>query len=352
VLAVWGAAGSAAAATGGDWSQSRYSAAQNAFSPLESTISVSNVSTLHIAWQRQFPTAKFIGMPIVAGGHLFSLISGGVISMKATTGKTRWRVQLAGANNAFGIAAANGIVYVTTPDGLHALDANTGASLWTLTGSFSSPPAIADGTVFVGNASVYAVDAVTGAERWQFQTVWPYQSPIVSGGVVYALHTADLVALDADTGSALWTVRDVRPLAVYKGTLYAYNDSFDAMDASTGAIKWSYTPPGLDGCCYSWPVAANGRVYVGAGRGWVALNAGNGHVLWSRAVFLQRAEVANGVVYALEGIDGAAGTVNALDAASGTVLATLTGHSLPTIAHGVAYTVEGGSVPTLSALKP
>jgi glucose dehydrogenase len=132
--------GTAALGAAGDWPLFKYAATQNAYYSAEKTIGVSNVGSLGTAWTRSFATAKFVGVPVVSGGHLYSLISGGVISMKAKTGKTRWRVRLAGVNSGR-IGVQDDVVYVSTGNGLYALDAATGAQLWTFvsrTGSSTS----------------------------------------------------------------------------------------------------------------------------------------------------------------------------------------------------------------------
>jgi outer membrane protein assembly factor BamB len=342
--------GASAFGAGGDWPQFKYSAAENPFNPAETTISVSNVGSLQTAWVRQFSTAKFISVPLVSGGHLFSLISGGVISMKATTGKTRWRIQLAGVNSGR-IGTANGVVYVTTLNHLYALDEATGALLWDIQGPFGNGSVvISGGTVYVGYNPIYAIDATTGEERWHFDTGWGDPFPVVANGIVYTRQTDKLIALDASTGTTLWTVPEEYPLLLYKTTLYALW-GLHALDATTGTSKW------WDEKFGGALVAANGRVYATTPEGgWGALNAGTGNVLWSRPYPLQYASVANGVVYALEGQASGGGTINAIDAVTGAFLTTLPGHSTPIISHGVFYTVDNHiddtGAPTLYALKP
>jgi hypothetical protein len=53
---------------------------------------------------------------------------------------------------------------------------------------------------------VYAIDAVTGRERWRFKTGnWVDSSPAVSNGIVYVGGTdKNLYAMDAVTGTEKW----------------------------------------------------------------------------------------------------------------------------------------------------
>ena len=88
-------------------------------------------------------------------------------------------------------AVANGVVYVGSfDDKVYALNATTGATLWTATtGSLvPSSPAVANGVVYVGSYDhkVYALDATTGATLWTASTGSSvYSSPAVANGVVY-----------------------------------------------------------------------------------------------------------------------------------------------------------------------
>ncbi len=68
-------------------------------------------------------------------------------------------------------AVVNGVVYVGSTDlRVHALNANTGATLWTATtgGPVISSPAVVNGVVYVGSTDlmVYALNATTGATLW------------------------------------------------------------------------------------------------------------------------------------------------------------------------------------------
>ena len=73
-------------------------------------------------------------------------------------------------------AVANGVVYFGSDDNnVYALNANTGAKLWSYaTGSLAvaSSPAVANGVVYVGSDdhNVYALNASTGAKLWSYTT--------------------------------------------------------------------------------------------------------------------------------------------------------------------------------------
>ena len=74
-------------------------------------------------------------------------------------------------------AVANGVVYLGSwDDNVYALDASTGAKLWSYaTGNeLRSSPAVSDGAVYIGSedGKFYALNGSTGAELWRY-TILP-----------------------------------------------------------------------------------------------------------------------------------------------------------------------------------
>jgi outer membrane protein assembly factor BamB len=253
-------------------------------------------------------------------------------------------------------AIANGVVYVGSADGnLYALNATTGTQLWNYTVDLGySSPAVVNGVVYVGSedGNVYALNATTGTQLWNFTTVWNNQngnsiesSPAVANGVVYVGSLDNNVyALNATTGAKVWnytTGSAVWPSpAVSNGVVYVGSNDGNlyALNATTGAKVWNYTT-GSD--VYSSPAVSNGVVYVGSNNGNVyAINATTGTKLWNytagRLVWSSPA-IANGIVYA--GSDD--GNLYAINATTGTELWNYTTgnpvFSSPAVANGVVY---------------
>lgn len=221
-----------------------------------------------------------------------------VYALDAATGAQRWRVQL-GVGFDYVAAVADGLVYVMTLEHtdsagragtygyvIYALDAATGAQRWQAhTGGFCcSALAVADGVVYVGTEDdfLYALDGQSGAERWRAQVgsslLSTFATPTVLNGVVYlGSFDHNVYALDAATGQHRWQFqtgdRIVSGPVVANGVVYVSATESDhtvyALDAATGKLRWRYQISGL----YFSPVVANGVAYVGSNDGFLyALN--------------------------------------------------------------------------------
>jgi outer membrane protein assembly factor BamB len=103
-----------------------------------------------------------------------------------------WRYDTGDSVIASSPAVAGGAVYFGCYDGkLYALNASTGAVRWDYTtgGLIQSCPAVAGGVVYVGSndGKLYALNASTGAVKWTATTGGDiFTSPAVANGVVYA----------------------------------------------------------------------------------------------------------------------------------------------------------------------
>ena len=229
---------------------------------------------LGLAWRA--PTdGDVISSPAVANGTVYvGSGDGHLYALELATGDRRWRHD-AGSPISSSPAVGGGLVYATARDGIFAVDAATGARRWRLTtrpdlplpwghesgDHFLSSPAYVNGTVVVGagDGGVYALDAMTGKQKWRAQTDGRVRaSPAVANGRVYA--------------------------ASYDGRVYCY-------DLTSGALRWRYDTEGvgLQSGSYGFdrrsiqssPAVANGVVYVGARDGFLyAIGAEDGKLRW------------------------------------------------------------------------
>lgn len=213
--------------------------------------------------------------PLVAGGVVYiGSAGGGVHAVDAATGAARWTHPTGGAVDA-SPAVADGTLFITSTDGvIHALDAIDGRLSWACdTGVLgASSPAVADDVVVIGGPAhrLLALDATSGEVRWTHETAGtpadatpPAQSsaeparatpiessPAIADGTVY-LNDASLLAVDLATGRLRWaaqisTAPTTSP-AVADGVVYTSDVSgaLCAVDAGTGAVRWRSAPTGV-----------------------------------------------------------------------------------------------------------
>jgi outer membrane protein assembly factor BamB len=116
-------------------------------------------------------------------------------ALDASTGQEVWKTQTVSDEPMI----ADGMVYLYTAVGmLSALDARSGRQKWTHQGDFfdigtsvAPEPALADGTIYVRAAvrfddTLYALDAISGSERWSYHINGYFLTPfVVSQGMVY-----------------------------------------------------------------------------------------------------------------------------------------------------------------------
>ena len=236
-------------------------------------------------------------------------------------------------------AVVNGVVYVAGNDNIYALDAYTGAELWSYPMQYHemySSPAVSEGVLFAGAAGkLLALNASSGTEVWSYPTEYPkdrvISSPAVVAGVVYVGYPEGcLYALNASTGSKIWnyTTKDVgngiaiqSSPAVVSGVVYfgSLDHNVYALKASTGEKIWNHT---VRLSVSSAPAVSGGVVYVSSHFGYLyVLKAASGEELWHFTVSdnVQSLEdysptVAGGVVYVRSSDNG---ELYALDASNG-----------------------------------
>jgi outer membrane protein assembly factor BamB len=223
----------------------------------------------------------------------------------------------------------NGTVYVGNLDGvLVAVDALTGAKKWEFKAgdAIESTPIAVNGLVYVASwdKKLYALDAATGAKKWEFSTnkTHPFAAPMVANGIVYYGGDPYLYALDAQTGAKKWQYQgdavrtfDASPTVV-DGIVYANLRTFAppvfGLDALTGTLKWrSVETDGsgiLSSLSESSPAVANGLLYIGSeGDGVSAFDLKTGALKWrftTASVVNSSPTVVNGVLYIGSGVFG------------------------------------------------
>jgi len=236
----------------GDYSGRHHSA--------QTQITPANVSRLGLAWAFQTNTAQSIkSTPIVVNGVIYVSTPDNVWAIDARSGRQLWRYSYP-PNAGFkighrGVAALGGLVYVTTPDAhLVALDARTGTVRWNVGIADSSrgywstnAPLIIRNHLIAGVSGDFdnlpgilkSFDPATGAVQWTFYSTQPggTTSQGATGGQMWMTGTYDpeLNLLYVGTGN---------PTPVLNGAVRPgdnkWTGSILALNPDTGTLAWGF----------------------------------------------------------------------------------------------------------------
>ena len=210
-------AGNAPAATGrpaAGWTQPDADLASTR--DVASAITSTNVSKLGVAWTVPLTISTtrtdgaYAATPVIVNGVVYVQdLESGVMAISLATGKVLWTHDYNSPNGGpDGVSVAGGIVYAATAKAAVALDAATGAQLWsrTLVGNdhegIAMAPGYDHGTVYVstvpanvrsqygpgGEGILWALNARTGAPEWswnQVQNLWGNKGVNSGGGLWY-----------------------------------------------------------------------------------------------------------------------------------------------------------------------
>ncbi|RTR01999.1 outer membrane protein assembly factor BamB [Halomonas nitroreducens] len=274
---------------------------------LQDTAGTTSAETL---WHEQVGDGLGLGgyplSPARDGDVIFAADQHGLVQARdASSGETRWTVELsAGASS--GLTAVADRVYLGTRNGeVLALDQADGKVLWRTRVSsevLAAPQANRELLVVQAvDGKVTALDRESGAERWVYSASRPSLTlrstgtPRVIDQVTFAgLANGRLVTLDNRVGQPLWERRIAtpegrseierlvdlagQPILTQDGRLFvtSYNGRLVALEATTGEILWS-----RDVSSYRTPVLVGDFLFVvDEASHLVALNAGNGEELW------------------------------------------------------------------------
>ncbi|WP_405922385.1 PQQ-binding-like beta-propeller repeat protein [Streptomyces sp. NBC_00122] len=257
--------------------------------------------------------------------------------------RLRWRYAIKFATS---LAVVDGVVYVVSAalNEVYALNADTGAEKWDFTaGKNVRSLAVAAGEVYVGSESyLYTLDAATGERKGSHPTDYAVElSPTVTGEIVYT-GGPKVHALDATTGTEKWAFDFANQYptgspTVTAGIVYIASDTkVHALDAATGTEKWASD---TGGPIHSSPTVADGIVFIGSGTKVHALDTATGTEKWAFTATespTASPTVADGIVFI-----GSGTKVHALDTATGTEKwAFTTGGRIRTsqaVANGIVY---------------
>ena len=304
--------------SGASWPSYNKTLTSNRFSPL-TDISAKNAHKLKVLCT--FDTGEYTGFNsgiLEVDGALFFATEYNTYSIDPNTCREKWRTHESytpatpqGVNR--GVAYLDGKIFRGTQDGrVIAYDAKTGKRLWQTSianpkkgESVPSAPIAWNGLVFVGNAGgdikgvkgrMYALDATTGAIKWEFYLVPkskddPERGPEAESPLTSA--SWKLPAGQPITGGATWTSYTLDPET---GLLYIpggnpapdfgadmregsnlYTGSVVVLDAKTGAYKTHFKLVPKD--WHDWDISsAPAIIRTAAGKKILAVAPKDGHL--------------------------------------------------------------------------
>lgn len=210
-------------------------------------------------------------------------------------------------------------------------------SITTSKGIGSEDAVISDGIIyFVSPPGLDAVNAVTGSLLWSkpLGDGVLTSSPMVANGLVYVDAFKNtkiygrLYALNAKTGAIRWVIKGAGPFSsptIVNNILYVggSQNTFYALNAITGSVLWFKTLNSIPNYITDSPAVVNGVIYIAVNGATTAtmyaLNASTGAILWSTlmggSVSYSSPAVASSLVY----IGAGDGLLYAFNAADGTI---------------------------------
>jgi len=245
------------------------------------------ILTKNPAAQEPIPTAM-PALPQTVEIYRGNLERSGVFTAEAPVDNADLLWQASGATPSASPVLVGSQLLVGSPDGLTALDSQTGRLLWKAqtSGAVSSAPAYWSDTLFVGDANglLYALESQTGQQLWTYPSGGPISSsPAVDeNGVYFGSMDGFFYALNPQSGQLLWKFevagttdpasgisKGVRNTPALSGSTLVFSSAQSggasaelylyAVDKSSGQKLWEYT---------TWdkitsPAIAEGVVYVG-----------------------------------------------------------------------------------------
>lgn len=349
-----------------NWPMFHFDVCHTGNNPYEHTLSPSTVGNLVQDWFHGISGNPVISSPALVNGVVYiTTQEGNLYALNAKTGATIWTKAIHAIGD---VAVVNGVLYVSSlsPSDryVYALDAATGTVIWQYEPPFSAgSPTVADGIVYVNvYTSIYALNAGTGTVIWQQPAGGTNGLPAVVNGIVYTGDGAgNVYALNARTGTLIWKTTAATVTSsptVFNGVVYLgcydfqhYEGVVYALNALTGAFIWKYELNDSLSSTDPSPAIANGTVYVSSDTYVTALDASTGGLRWQASTgygYGQSAPaVANGVVYLGSADYDYYHPLYALDAGTGSVLwqygfdSSQNNLSSPAVANGVLYIGTG-----------
>lgn len=253
--------------------------------------------------------------PVIVGNILYDSDLNTLYALRVSDGSVVWHIAFGDHLAISSPSLADGIVYITTSavdHQIYALRASNGAVLW----HYQTPGviedvgvlAVANGIAYIGSSDgnvqhLYALNAKNGVLLWSRQFS-ERNGPglLVNDGVIFAFAGNAIFALQADSGTLLWTHRVENTISLEASSiagsfLYTLGDNgyVYALRIGDGRLQWS-SKIAKHASSASPLILMNGMIFVAsfggfniagnnpktAGGNLYALRADNGRIIWQK----------------------------------------------------------------------
>ncbi len=201
-------------------------------------------------WSFQEATGRFVGAPLVTDNFIYAPAADNHLYALNHDGQLQWTFETEGEQWAPPAKNGNRLYLPSMDHKIYAVDAETGALLWSqdLGGAIVGTPVLSeDGLLYIGTFAqeIIALRQENGSEVWRFKTIdWVWSGPALAGDTLLAGDlSGKLYAVDRLTGRERWSfVADGAitgsPLVTAEGIYVATEPGSLIALTQDGAQRW------------------------------------------------------------------------------------------------------------------
>lgn len=233
-----------------DWPMYNHDSFGTRWNSGETTLSTANVSHLHEKW-RYLTTGDVYATPAVVDNTVYFGDTSGTFYALTSRGQLVWQTKVAGPITASALVTNNTVIFGDQAGYIYGLDRSTGTLKWKIRPNTSPISQIWSSAAWVGNDVVIGVGS-----HEELSSKDPHFSGSVvriapnTGEVVWQAFTISAAEIaQGSSGAGIWSAPTYDPATglIYVSTGNNYtspastsSDAVLALDAATGAIKWTY----------------------------------------------------------------------------------------------------------------